>query len=186
MQDRSGVENEIGVGFRFVPTVVTGRAANGEFVGAAENTGRAGVSKMFDTCFTGVRSGIGEDDGGKSVRVLDGDCGARKSASSSSVSKRLDLGRTGLVSLSDTSLYDAMGDENTSSSSTEQTGRLRRFIGEVFIRGDRCFGGLVGNLGGVWYSVTGRRTGEPFWSRRRGLWATYSVEENMIVRYKRE
>lgn len=104
MHRRSGVENVIGMGLLFAPIVVGGAAAKGEFVGAAENTGRVGVSKTFDICFTGVRSGMGDEDGGKSERELEGECGARNNASSSSVSKRFERGRTGLVSLSKTSL----------------------------------------------------------------------------------
>lgn len=62
----------MGAGFRLVPITVVGGPA-GVLAGITEKTGRVGVWKHFGVCFTGVLSGIGEEDGGNSDRECDGD-----------------------------------------------------------------------------------------------------------------
>ena len=91
MHRLSGVEKAAGAGFLFVPAAAV--VTNGEFVDATENTGRTGVSNMLDDDLTGVRSGMGDDDGGKRVREWAGEVGGRKSASSSSIANRLERRR---------------------------------------------------------------------------------------------
>lgn len=110
------------MGFRFVPTVA------GEFAGFEESAGREGVWKATGVCFTGVRMGIGDDDGGKMERDCTDEGAAKKRLSSSSGAKILDRGR---VAFSLRAMI--FGDEkklSSSSSSKVGVGSARRLRGE--------------------------------------------------------
>lgn len=82
----SGVVKGRVPGLRFVPAA----ALNGVFVGLTESAGLPGVSNTIELCLTGVRSGIGDDEGG--ARACDfAEEGIVRNSPSSSVSKSPDL-----------------------------------------------------------------------------------------------